>query len=849
MSQRARNAHLELLPEDSTLSESARATVHEDAGMDGGVSMRDDQGPALDWNHSMVVPADESTRRDALGVDDSGDVPTRRGTTESDELDTLLGDQHPQHPANPFVEGEDVALDSMAEIFGGIDPGQAPRDWRAEPESEKRAKVLTTEPIATQPIGNKSKKRSKKESVWEVVETRYRDEGHWSDLVEMYLQRVEVAKGDDERATLFSKIAAVMEEELDDPKQALDAWVEAFLARPGDEEAVTAIARIATERGWWSELFSILKSELRQIDAKHRAIALCECAVRWAQDDWKEPRRAEPFVEKLRKLDPGHPIIQKSVAERYAEQGNFEAQREALERALLRETDPNERKLLLLAIGAIAETKLGERARATRAYEAALKIDPARRARARRARADLPHRGALPGSRRGARAEGEGREEREGARRGARPARRRARASLRSSAARRRVSRGGDAPRRRRRRGVGRARTVLRRGARVDRSRARARGARRPDRLDAREGGARRAHRRGPRAAARRLRRSREGVAPRVGLDPANEPALSELARLAERAADWPAAAAYRAKLADLATSPEASAKIHVAIGDLLDAPDRDPALARKHFEKAATIHPATSGAWEALERRAREDNDAKHAAMFLERRAASTEAPRVKAQLFVELAEMHAAMGDAEAAELAFERAVKADPTNAIAAEAMLGVHVRAGRWHEARPLCDALVAGLPRDADGTLRARPGRGQDEELDRAVFLLRTATRVARELGLVNRTIVAAAGVARGAFARVGRGARRRLLRRARRRGEARAGRRRDRRGGRPRDAARSEATGDARAHPPGAVARRRRDRSLHEGAHARRRPPRRAPRAGRDSSSPAATGSARAGTS
>ena len=156
-------------------------------------------------------------------------------------------------------------------------------------------------------------------------------------------------------------------------------------------------------------------------------------------------------------------------------------------------------------------------------------------------------------------------------------------------------------------------------------------------------------------------------------LDPTSERAVSELARFAERANDWAAAAAYKAKLAELATSPEVAAKIHVAIAEMLSAPDRDPKLARIHYERAASIHPNTTEAWEGPERDARRAGDPKRVAMFLEKRAASTEAPRPKAQLFVELAQLHASQGDGSVADLAFERAIKADATNEIAAEAVL--------------------------------------------------------------------------------------------------------------------------------------------------------------------------------
>jgi Tfp pilus assembly protein PilF len=211
--------------------------------------------------------------------------------------------------------------------------------------------------------------------------------------------------------------------------------------------------------------------------------------------------------------------------------------------------------------------------------------------------------------------------------------------------------------------------------------------------------------------------------------EPANERALAELARLAERASDWAAAAAYRSKLAEFATTNEAAAKIHVAIAEMLAAPDRDPKLARVHYEKAVSIHPGTPQAWEALEKDARRAGDRKRTALFLEKRAASTESPRQKAQLFVELAEMRAEEGDAASADLAFERAIKADSSNEVAAEAMLSAHVRERRWADALPLCDVLLGALTRDTS--------------VERVFALHHLAARIASELGLVERAFLAA----------------------------------------------------------------------------------------------------------
>ena len=220
--------------------------------------------------------------------------------------------------------------------------------------------------------------------------------------------------------------------------------------------------------------------------------------------------------------------------------------------------------------------------------------------------------------------------------------------------------------------------------------------------------------------------------------DPSSERALSELARLAERGNDWAAAAAYKAKLADLASTPEVSARIHVVIADMLSAPDRDPKLARVHYEKAASLHPNTTEAWEALEKEARDapaTRSARRSSWTSARRAPSRRGRRRSSSSSSR--QTHVAQGDVRAAPSSRSSArSKADPTNEIAAEAMLATHVRERRWAEAQPLCDVLQRGTSAADAATRWSPPAR-------RSRSLRGLATRIAFELGEKDRAFSAA----------------------------------------------------------------------------------------------------------
>ncbi|MDB4995692.1 MAG: domain protein putative component of TonB system, partial [Myxococcaceae bacterium] len=211
--------------------------------------------------------------------------------------------------------------------------------------------------------------------------------------------------------------------------------------------------------------------------------------------------------------------------------------------------------------------------------------------------------------------------------------------------------------------------------------------------------------------------------------DPSNKRAVWELARLHDKKRDFPAAAAYRGKIAELTKDPVKKATIFAAIGEMLLEGDRDPAGARANFERAVALDCTLVRAWEALQLHAERSGDEVRAADCLAMRALYTEPVRLKAQLYVELGELRGeALGDAEGAYKAFDQAWKADPTNEVAARAVLDDYVRRGRLKEASPVCELLVHAATRDGD--------------LERAHELFEIAAHIATANGDRERALVA-----------------------------------------------------------------------------------------------------------
>jgi tetratricopeptide (TPR) repeat protein len=185
-------------------------------------------------------------------------------------------------------------------------------------------------------------------------------------------------------------------------------------------------------------------------------------------------------------------------------------------------------------------------------------------------------------------------------------------------------------------------------------------------------------------------------------LVPDDARAAAELARISDKLGDVHGTRKYREKVAELLTDPAAKARAYLALGQILAAPDREPEAARAHFERAVELDPSLEAAWAALLWDARGAGDEARVTTYLEQRAYAAEGPRLRAQLFVELAEARAKLPDGEESALeAYQMARDADPENEKAAQALVGPYVAAERWEEAAQAHEIALAAADRDRD----------------------------------------------------------------------------------------------------------------------------------------------------
>ncbi|MDB4933268.1 MAG: domain protein putative component of TonB system, partial [Labilithrix sp.] len=540
-------------------------------------------------------------------------------------------------------------------------------------------------------------------------------------LLDLYRLRLADADTPTAKANLLHKIASVHELRLAEPEQAFAALVEAFDLRPGDDDIVASLDRVAKAEGRVGELADRARKNLHTADLELKTILLGHL-VYWYERVLGRSQEMSPFVSELERLDKTHPIALRRQAQMAAANGDLKSQRELLLRALDRTSRREEKVHLHIAL-ASAHAGTPE---AVKHYEAAVANDASSIV-------------ALQGLERIGRDQGKHAQVEWCLERQVEVAQTSAErvdallklAELHETKYLKRE----------------RAAEILERIVLAEPSH--------PQALKALER-CYHALRDWPRLA--KVLRARadntydkqqktdllelaaEVYESKLGdpnaaievhrdllvVDPKHRRALTDLARLYEKLGDWGNMSTYKARVAELAPTKRQASQLLVQLGDFLSAPDRDAIAARLQYERAVTVDATNAAAWEALQRVAAAAGDDRRAAECLEQRARNVDGPRQRAAIFVELAMLHSSNGADRAAREAFEEAIAADATNEAAAVPMLDAYTREEKWAEAAPLCELLVNAAKRDND---------------PRALFTrLRLATRIGAALGDPDRAM-------------------------------------------------------------------------------------------------------------
>jgi golgin subfamily B member 1 len=139
----------------------------------------------------------------------------------------------------------------------------------------------------------------------DLLEEYYRSTGNLEEVVRLYAQRVELAPTDADRVSLLTEAAAIWENDLGRPEEALVVMRDAVRTDPRDGALIDALERLAEASGRWEDLDGLVDEVAAHADLDRRE--LYELRLRsagWYRDHMSDTARAERALSEAIQLDP-----------------------------------------------------------------------------------------------------------------------------------------------------------------------------------------------------------------------------------------------------------------------------------------------------------------------------------------------------------------------------------------------------------------------------------------------------------------------------------------------------------------------------------------------------------------
>ncbi|HEY8077097.1 MAG TPA: tetratricopeptide repeat protein, partial [Labilithrix sp.] len=141
-----------------------------------------------------------------------------------------------------------------------------------------------------------------------LLERILRDETRWEELAGVLEAFAAEVSAKDEKLAALVRLARVAKKKLKDLQKTIGTYEKVLDLSPGHAEATSALVDYFTEREMWDHLVSLYEGQLS--GGGVRAGQELGVILQIAMVNWKmrnKPDAAEPYFDRLRKLEPAHP--------------------------------------------------------------------------------------------------------------------------------------------------------------------------------------------------------------------------------------------------------------------------------------------------------------------------------------------------------------------------------------------------------------------------------------------------------------------------------------------------------------------------------------------------------------
>lgn len=210
-----------------------------------------------------------------------------------------------------------------------------------------------------------------------ALEDLRRQLGKYEELIEMWLERSELAEGPAEKAEVFAKIGALYEKELNDPAQALVAFTQAYCENPTEREYAHAVERIAGKslEAWPDVLATCSETAQRGLGAEEQN-ALLNQMGHWCRERLARYDLALEYYQSVLRADAANDAALDGLSKLFRKLQQWGELAEILLRRADAAGTPEQTRALQVEAAEIFAGKLGNPERAQQIYERILDEDP-----------------------------------------------------------------------------------------------------------------------------------------------------------------------------------------------------------------------------------------------------------------------------------------------------------------------------------------------------------------------------------------------------------------------------------------------------------------------------------------
>ena len=185
--------------------------------------------------------------------------------------------------------------------------------------------------------------------------------GNWPMVVQIIGYEIERAERPEDKATLFSEKATILEHQLRDLEGAQQAYEAALDAWSAEPIAIAALERIHLYNKSHEALFEVYERALEVEHETDRRLPLLLAAAHLAEDRLESPARAVALHEEALSLDPKQPVALTALRRLHQQAGHDEALVWVLERSAEATEDTEVASQFLLSAARVLCGRLAKR--------------------------------------------------------------------------------------------------------------------------------------------------------------------------------------------------------------------------------------------------------------------------------------------------------------------------------------------------------------------------------------------------------------------------------------------------------------------------------------------------------